>query len=45
LCVFTNHSELRSCSHESEVANFWRNAIGTGLKLWQREEPTGDGMK
>jgi hypothetical protein len=36
--------EWRLCSHESEVADCSRNAIGNGRKLWQREERTDDGQ-
>jgi hypothetical protein len=43
LCVLTNHSEWRSCSHEREVTGWWSNAIGNGLRLWQPGEPADDG--
>ncbi len=43
LYVLTNHCEWRSCSHESEVATWWRNAIGIVPKLWQQGEPPDDG--
>ena len=38
LCVLTNHSEWRSCSHEREVANWRRNVIGSELRQWQPGE-------
>jgi len=41
--VLTNPCEWRSCSHMSEVANWWRNAIGNGRQPWQLREPTDDG--
>jgi hypothetical protein len=28
-----------------EVADFWRSATGSVLKLWQREEPTDSGQR
>jgi hypothetical protein len=43
LCVLTNHCKWRSCSHENEGANDWRNAIDNVRQPWQREEPTDDG--
>ena len=43
--VLTTHSEWRSCSHESEVANWWHNATGSGLQPWQPGEPTDDGQR
>jgi hypothetical protein len=43
LCVLTNHFEWRCCSHENEVADGWRNAIGNGLRRWQPREPPDDG--
>src|SRR5258708_5731188 len=45
LCVLTNHYKWGSCSHESEVADCSRNAIGTVLLRWQREERTDDGRQ
>src|SRR5260221_6654123 len=43
LCVLTTPCAWRACSHESEVADCSRNAIGNGRKLRQREERTDDG--
>jgi hypothetical protein len=37
--------EWRSCSHESEVGSWWRNATDNVPQLWQREEPTDDGQR
>jgi hypothetical protein len=39
----TIHFEWRSCSHESEVANWRRNAFGNGLQPWPPGEPPDDG--
>ena len=39
-----HHSGWRSCSLENEVANIWRNATGSVLQRWQREEPTDGGQ-
>src|SRR5260370_25192409 len=44
LCVLTTLCAWRSCSHESEVADCSRNAIGNGRQPWQREERTDDGQ-
>ena len=41
--VLTKHYAWRSCSHASEGADFWRNALGNRLPPWQLAEPTGDG--
>jgi hypothetical protein len=35
--------ECLSCSHKSEGANVWRNAIDSVPQPWQWREPTGDG--
>jgi hypothetical protein len=43
LCVLTNHCEWRSCSHESEVANWRRNVIGSELRQWQPGEHIDNG--
>jgi IS1 family transposase len=43
LCVLTNHSEWRLCSHKHEEANVWLNATGSRLLRWRRGEPTDDG--
>src|SRR2546421_7842271 len=40
-----NHSEWRSCSHESEVAGRWRNATDNGRRLRQPAEPTDVGQR
>ena len=37
--------EWRSCSHESEVATWQRNATDNGPKLWQPAEPTDVGQR
>jgi hypothetical protein len=39
-----HRSEWHSCSHENEVANFWRNVTDNVRLLWQREEPTDAGQ-
>ena len=41
--VPTHRFVWHSCSHESEGANYWRNATGNGLQPWQPEERTDDG--
>jgi hypothetical protein len=33
------------CSPASEVASWWRNAIGSGRKLWLLAEPVDDGRR
>jgi len=45
LCVRTKHCEWPSCSRVSEEETVWRNAIGTGLLLWQRGKRTGSGRQ
>ena|SRR6266699_5634115 len=45
LYVLTKHCEWRSCSHTSEGANWRRNATGTVLLPWRREEPPDDGRR
>src|SRR5258708_37256025 len=44
LCVPMYRYGWRSCSHENEVASFWRNATGSVLQRWQRGEPTDGGQ-
>jgi hypothetical protein len=41
--VLTTHCEWHSCSHESEGASCWPNAIGSEQRLWQPAERTDDG--
>jgi hypothetical protein len=43
--VLTNHCAWRSCSHESEVASVWRNAIGSEHRRWQPEGPIAGGRR
>ena len=45
LCVLTNHCAWRSCSHESEGANWRRDALGNGRKLRPPAEPIDDGRR
>jgi hypothetical protein len=45
LYVLTNHCVWGSCSHESEVANWRRNATGTVRLRWQLAEPPDDGWR
>src|SRR5438045_756548 len=44
LCVLTTHCEWHSCSHESEGASCWPNAIGSEHRRWQPAEPIDDGQ-
>jgi IS1 family transposase len=39
-----HRSESHSCSHENEVASYWRNATHSVPPQWQREERTDDGQ-
>jgi len=43
--ALTKHCEWCSCSHESAVVNWRRNAIGNGLQPWRRGERTDDGRR
>jgi hypothetical protein len=43
LCVRTNRCKWRSCSHQSEVANWQRNDTDSVRRLWPPAEPPDDG--
>jgi hypothetical protein len=43
--VLTNPCEWRSCRHESERANGWRNETSKVLLRWQRAEPLDVGRR
>jgi hypothetical protein len=43
--VLTTHCEWRFCSHESEMATVWRNAIANVPQPWRPAEPIDDGRQ
>src|SRR5215472_9162370 len=42
-CVPTEHCEWRLCSHECEVASWWRNGTSNERQRWPPAEPIDDG--